>query len=468
MAFPLGFLGGTAIGLGIKYGPRIFRHFYPKVVTGSNRLGQLIKRNWNDPLLLIGGSGLITDGIMHLYTPSKSQSQNIQPYGPFMPYTAPGAEMPPGFGQHPPMPDAMEEDPENFKSKVDVPQTQPFTAESQTQPLTAAPQTPPREPTDVEKFLQSNTYKFFQSDAYQKLKDLFAGMAASSSDGSGWDALASGVKHLNEGDKQRGQVNQTVEYLKSKGYSEEEARFMAGNKDALNAFLAQTINGGNRNSQFTNDGRMLVEDPNAPGGYRYVMVEGGKAYEDNERAKRLHENNIVRKSILLKDIGYLDEYIKEKGGYASGMVAWIKSIFPGSKENGADEVVKSIKERIASDRIDELKQLSKTGAVGLGNASDKDLDMLKHCLGALSINMNVELFTRNLNQIRDVISRLSPEAKAYLLGEDASHSSANQSSQGGSANLPTISSREDIKKLAIGERVSIQDGNYIYEIIKDR
>ncbi|WP_375616989.1 hypothetical protein [Bartonella sp. AP58NXGY] len=304
--------------------------------------------------------------------------------------------------------------------------------------------------------------RFSQSDVSKNIDDFLMGAITASPNSSGWQLFAKGLKNLHEGDKQRGQVNQTVEYLKSKGYSEEEARFIAGNRDALNAFLLQKVNGGNRNSQFTNDGRMLVEDPNAPGGYRYIMVEGGKSYEEAERAKALYANNIVRKSILLKDLTYLDEYLKEKGGYATGLIAWIKSIVPGLKENGADKVVKSIKERIASDRIDELKQLSRTGAVGLGNVSDKDLDMLKHSLGELSIDMNVELFTRNLNQIRDVISRLSPEAKAYLLGEDASRSSANQSSQGGSANLPTISSREELDRYPPGTIVNY-NGHPVYK-----
>ncbi len=303
--------------------------------------------------------------------------------------------------------------------------------------------------------------RFSQSDVSKNIDDFLMGAITASPNSSGWQLFAKGLKNLHEGDKQRGQVNQTVEYLKSKGYSEEEARFIAGNKDALNAFLLQKVNGGNRNSQFTNDGRMLVEDPNAPGGYRYVMVEGGKAYEEAERAKALHANNIVRKSILLKDLTYLDEYLKEKGGYATGLIAWIKSIVPGLKENGADKVVKSIKERIASDRIDELKQLSRTGAVGLGNVSDKDLDMLKHSLGELSIDMNVELFTRNLNQIRDVISRLSPEAKAYLLGEDASRSSANQSMpQENVENFPIVSGLEEANKMPAGSKVIYNNDVY--------
>ncbi|WP_375667574.1 hypothetical protein [Bartonella sp. AC130YNZD] len=244
--------------------------------------------------------------------------------------------------------------------------------------------------------------RFSQSDVSKNIDDFLMGAITASPDSSGWQRFAKGLKNLHEGDKQRGQVNQTVEYLKSKGYSEEEARFIAGNKDALNAFLLQKVNGGNRNPQFTNDGRMLVEDPNAPGGYRYIMVEGGKSYEEAERAKALHANNIVRKSILLKDLTYLDEYLKEKGGYATGLIAWIKSI-----------------------------------------------------------DMNVELFTRNLNQIRDVISRLSPEAKAYLLGEDASHSSANQSMpQENVENFPIVSGLEEANKMPAGSKVIYNNDVY--------
>ncbi|WP_375636745.1 MULTISPECIES: hypothetical protein [unclassified Bartonella] len=79
------------------------------------------------------------------------------------------------------MPNALEDAPQELKPHVNE-QMQP-----QTQPLAPASPTPPPEPTDLEKFLQSNTYKFFQSDAYQKLKDLFAGMSAALKDGSGWD-----------------------------------------------------------------------------------------------------------------------------------------------------------------------------------------------------------------------------------------------------------------------------------------
>ncbi|WP_051018481.1 hypothetical protein [Bartonella queenslandensis] len=401
-------LAGAAIGAGIRYVPHIFRFFAPKVITGANRLVQLIAKGAKHPSSIGAGFGTA----MMLKGDADLKKQNLQnmlkPYGQFMPYTAPGVEMPLGVDQQPPMPNVLEEAPEDLKPKVDIPQTQPLETSSQT---------PPSEPTDLDKFLQSNTYKFFQSDAYQKLKDLFAGMAAAPSDGSGWDALASGVKHLNEGDKQRGQVNQTVEYLKSKGYSEEEARSMAGNKYALNEFFAQKNNGGNRNPQFTSDGRMLVEDPNAPGGYRYVMVEGGKAYQETQRAEKLRQNSIIRKSALFKDIKYLNDYIKEKGDYASGFIAWVKSFAHGRKEYDADKIVTAIKERIANDRIEELKQLSRTGSVGTGNTSDKDLDMLKNTLGSLHIGMSASSFKRSINIISDILSNLHPEQAEILLGE---------------------------------------------------
>ncbi|WP_019223674.1 hypothetical protein [Bartonella rattaustraliani] len=49
---------------------------------------------------------------------------------------------------------------------------------------------------DLEKYQQSNTHKFFQSDAYKKLGALLYGMSQTPSGGSGWDALAHGTKYL--------------------------------------------------------------------------------------------------------------------------------------------------------------------------------------------------------------------------------------------------------------------------------
>ncbi|MBX4336507.1 hypothetical protein [Bartonella raoultii] len=411
---------------------------------GAQRLGQLISDSpvaqslmQHSPLLSPFVGAGVESFMKHLpKQPSPLQQQESPIPGPYPdPISNALEEIP-----------TPEETSQDLKHHVDVPQAQPLAPTSQT---------PPPEPTDLEKFLQSNTYKFFQSDAYQKLKDLFAGMSAAPSGGSGWDALASGVKHLNEGDKQRGRVNQTVEYLKSKGYSEEEARVMASNPQMLSALLTNTYQ-----PKLSQDYH-YVRNPET-GGYEAQVIKGSKAYQEAERAKKLHEKNIVRDTVLFNDIGYLDEYMKKHGTYSTGLTAWLKSWFPGTDARGADRVVQALRSHIASNRIDELKSLSRTGAVGLGHVSDKDLDMLKDSLGALSIDMNVELFARNLSQIKDVLEKLSPEAKNFLLGKN---NEIQTISQGSSENIPKMGMQEGIDRdditvfidVATGKRIEKED-----------
>ncbi|WP_330168178.1 hypothetical protein [Bartonella grahamii] len=414
MAFPLlGLAAGAAGGAALRYGPHIFRYFYPRVVpkmvTGAKGLGQLMKPSPKNPLVIGGAIGSILDNINEAHAPSNPYLQNMQqPYGPFMPSTAPRTEMPLGVGNHPPLPNAQEATPQELKPYINE-QIQP-----QTQPLATASQAPPPEPTDLDKFLQSNTYKFFQSDAYKKLQDLFAGMSAAPSGGSGWDALASGVKHLNEGDKQRGQVNQTVEYLKSKGYSEEEAAVMARNPQMLSALLT----GGTDSIKHYNDGSSLIDDPTSPTGKRVVYHPGGKAYLDNERAAALRQHKNVYAKVLLDDIDYVQEYLEKFKDKATGNIALVASYAsPTSEQSDARQILESIQSRIALDRIDQMKLLSQRGALGLGNVSDKDIEMLKESLGKLSLRMSTRELKRRLSTIKDVLSRLNPEVQGIVLGK---------------------------------------------------
>ncbi|WP_273721710.1 MULTISPECIES: hypothetical protein [unclassified Bartonella] len=457
MAFPLlGLLAGAGTGAALRYGPHILRYLYPRVapkaVTGAQRLGQLLKNNYKTAAVG-GATGFIGDMMSpeEAHAPTGPKLPNIpQPQEPLPPNMVSGTEMPLGVGNHSPMSNVQAFEAQDLKPHINEPM--------QAGPVDTASQTPPRAPTDLEKFLQSNTYQFFQSDAYKKLQDLFAGMAAAPSGGSGWDALASGVKQLHAGDKQRGQVNQTVEYLKSKGYSEEEARVMARNPQMLSALLTKP-----EKPKLSVDYDAAYNPETKE--WEAKVIKGSKTYEEAERAKKLHEKNTVRDTVLLNDIGYLEEYMKKHGTYSTGLIAWLKSLMPGTEARGADRVVQALRSHIASNRIEELKSLSRTGGLGLGNVSDKDLDMLKDSLGALNIDMNVELFARSLSQIKDVLERLSPEAKTFLLGKN---NEIQTISQGGGANFPTLSSREDIKKLAVGDKASVLHGNDRYEIIRDR
>ncbi|WP_375678725.1 MULTISPECIES: hypothetical protein [unclassified Bartonella] len=438
MAFPLlGLAAGVAGGAALRYGPHIFRYLYPRVapkmVTGAKGLGQLMKPNLKNPLVIGGAIGSILDNINEAQAPSNPYLQNsLNPYGPFMPYTAPRAEMPLGFDQHPPMPNALESTPQELKPYVN----------EQTQPLAPASPTPTPELTDAEKFLQSNTYKFFQSDAYQKLKDLFAGMAESSSDGSGWDALASGVKHLNEGDKRREQVNQTVEYLKSKGYSEEEARFMAGNKDALNAFLLQKVNGG----------------------------YDARSKEEMDRLRETIDlkNSEAISSNTLHDIERFMNYIEENGDWATGNLADWQASFKVPQHRDMRSLLDSIKNRIGIDRLETMRRYLRNGASGFGNLTERELDILKSYLGEIKYDLGHEELLFRLKKIHQILAKMKLDVLKLL--EDSSieltqesvdkvtsqpHSKAPQ--QGRNA-LPLVTSKEEEDALPSGARFIGEDG----------
>ncbi|WP_375660253.1 hypothetical protein [Bartonella sp. CL74QHWL] len=440
MAFPLlGLAAGVAGGAALRYGPHIFRYLYPRVapkmVTGAKGLGQLMKPNLKNPLVIGGAIGSILDNINEAQAPSNPYLQNsLNPYGPFMPYTAPKAEMPLGFDQHPPMPNALESTPQELKPHVN----------EQTQPLAPASPTPTPELTDAEKFLQSNTYKFFQSDAYQKLKDLFAGMAAAPTDGSGWDALASGVKHLNEGDKQRGQVNQTVEYLKSKGYSEEEARFMAGNKDALNAFLLQKVNGG----------------------------YDARSKEEMDRLRETIDlkNSEAISSNTLHDIERFMNYIEENGDWATGNLADWQASFKIPQHRDMRSLLDSIKNRIGIDRLETMRRYSRNGASGFGNLTERELDILKSYLGEIKYDLGHEELLFRLKKIHQILAKMKLDVLKLL--EDSSieltqesvdkvtsqsHSKAPQ--QGHSANAPVVKSAEEIEALPKGADFIVIDAD---------
>ncbi|WP_375620467.1 hypothetical protein [Bartonella sp. TS25HLJMH] len=373
-----------ALVAGARFAPHIMRYLYPRVapkaITGAQRFGQFMKAN---PKSAIATGGAMTLAPLmapeEVHAPNNPYLQNMQqPYGPFMPYTAPKTEMPLGVDQQPSMPNALESTPQELKLHVN----------EQTQPLAPASPTPTPEPTDAEKFLQSNTYKFFQSDAYQKLKDLFAGMSAAPTDGSGWDALASGVKHLNEGDKQREQINQTVEYLKSKGYSDEEARFIAGNKDALNAFLLQKVNGG----------------------------YDARSKEELDRLRETIElkNRETISNNTLHDIERFMNYIEENGEWATGNAASIQAQLGVPQHRDMSSLLDSIKNRIGIDRLEAMRQYSRNGASGFGNLTERELDILKSYLGEIKYNLGHKELLFRLKKIHEILGKMKSDVLSLL------------------------------------------------------
>ncbi|GAA5099201.1 hypothetical protein [Bartonella acomydis] len=338
------------------------------------------------------------------------------------PYMVPEAEIPFGVGDHSPLPTAQEVNRQAFTPMVEA---------------TSSPQlqiSPVVTGTGFEKFVQS--------DFYKKLQDLFAGMSAAPSGGSGWDALASGVKHLNEGDKQRGQVNQTVEYLKSKGYSEEEARFIAGNKDALNAFLVQTANGGS----------------------------GARSKEELDRLRETIElkNSEAISSNTLHDIERFMNYIEEKGEWATGNWANAQAKLGVPQHRDMSSLLDSIRNRIGIDRLETMRQYSRNGASGFGNLTEKELDVLTSYLGEIKYNLGHKELLFRLKKIHQILGKMKSDVLSLLENGNIAitqenidkvtsqpHSVAPQKER---SDLSLVSSKEQEDALPDGARFVGEDG----------
>ncbi|WP_208434586.1 hypothetical protein [Bartonella taylorii] len=458
-----------ALVAGARFAPHIMRYLYPRVapkaVTGAQRFGQFMKTN---PKSAIATGGAMTLAPLmapeEVHAPNNPYLQNMQqPYGPFMPYTSPRTEMPLGVGNHSPMPNALESTPQELKPHVN----------EQTQPLAPASPTPPPEPTDAEKFLQSNTYKFFQSDAYQKLQDLFAGMAAAPSGGSGWDALASGVKHLNEGDKQRRQVNQTVEYLKSKGYSEEEAAIMARNPQMLSAMLT----GGDTPKLLP--GHEWYTNPETGERGQRPIKGSLQELEYNQNKKEIEEWEINKRQFAwgvaseidnaMGAVNHAINLIESNPNWVAGKGGTFAQIFPGSDAKTLKNLFTQIQGDVFKRVIASIKKQSKNGSVGVGPLSDAESKWLVSSYGTLDISDKPEVLHKTLSNIKKMLGHFQEfnEEEIYRLSNgmevrrrpEPSAKYANQlMSQGDKANLPIVTSKEQEDALPRGTYFVDEDG----------
>ncbi|WP_375645037.1 hypothetical protein [Bartonella sp. MR100HLJHH] len=279
----------------------------------------------------------------------------------------------------------------------------------------------------------------------QRLSDYGIGYALS--DGTIAQSLANAAMNLRRGDmerEKRGQVNQTVEYLKSKGYSEEEARFMAGNKDALNAFLLQKANGG----------------------------YDTRSKEELDRLRETIElkNRETISNNTLHDIERFMNYIEENGEWATGNAASIQAQLGVPQHRDMSSLLDSIKNRIGIDRLETMRQYSRNGASGFGNLTERELDILKSYLGEIKYNLGHKELLFRLKKIHEILGKMKSDVLDLLENNSIAltqenvdkvtsqpHSKAPQ--QGHSANAPVVKSAEEIEALPKGADFIVIDAD---------
>ncbi|WP_447582409.1 hypothetical protein ACRPOS_004950 [Bartonella heixiaziensis] len=277
----------------------------------------------------------------------------------------------------------------------------------------------------------------------QRLADYGIGYALS--DGTIAQSLASGAMNLRRGDmerEQRKQVNQTIEYLKSKGYSEEEARFMAGNKDALNAFLLQKANGG----------------------------YDAKSKEELDRLRETIElkNRETISNNTLHDIERFMNYIEENGEWATGNAASIQAQLGVPQHRDMSSLLDSIKNRIGIDRLETMRQYSRNGASGFGNLTERELDILKSYLGEIKYNLGHKELLFRLKKIHEILGKMKSDVLSLLENRHVALTKENvdkvtsqqhsKAPQQGRNDLPLVTSKEEEDALPSGARFIGEDG----------
>ncbi|EJF98498.1 hypothetical protein MEI_00506 [Bartonella vinsonii subsp. arupensis Pm136co] len=294
--------------------------------------------------------------------------------------------------------------------------------------------------------------RFSDSDVSKKIDDFLLGAISASPDSTGWQLFAKGLHNLREGDKQREQVNQTVEYLKSQGMSEEEAQLMAGNKNAFNAFLAQKVNGGNGLSS--------------------------KAELDRQRQMIELKNSEAISSHMLNDIKRFMDYVKKDPDWNTGNLASAKAYLMFPQHRDMKSLLDSIKGRIGIDRLETMRQYSRNGASGFGNLTEKELDILQSYLGGLDYSLSGQELMHRLQAIDKILRKMKSnvlsllESNTIQLTEEnvrrVTSETASTTPQKMSDNLPVVTSKEDIKNLPVGNRAIVQYGHDSFEIVRDR
>ncbi|WP_375685609.1 hypothetical protein [Bartonella sp. AP21QHHD] len=321
--------------------------------------------------------------------------------------------------------------------------------------------------------------RFSQSDVSKNIDDFLMGAITASPNSSGWQLFAKGLKNLHEGDKQRGQVNQTVEYLKSKGYSEEEAAIMARNPQMLSAMLT----GG--------------DTPKLPLGHQwYINPETGERearpikgslleLEYNQKKRDIEEWEIGKRNtaaVVAKEINHIVDtvnnalqIIEKNPKKAAGKVGAFAQIFPDTAAKTLKNKLKTLEGGVFVRVIEAIKKQSDGGKLGVGPLSNEESRRIVASYGTMDISDKPEELYKTLLKIKDMFDlfkKLNDE-EIYRLSNGMevrprlkySAQYANQSmSQGGSENIPRMSMQEAAKRNDITEFIDIETGEHMRKV----
>lgn len=204
--------------------------------------------------------------------------------------------------------------------------------------------------------------------------------------------------------------------------------------------ISQIGGGGTNVSVMTGNGAAIPDYPRAPDGFMYVRdpdtgqvvlneqgiatmapIIGGPEDTSQADAKAdqvAAQTEATRSSVVVDTVNEIRETLKKDGLFDLPEVGVIGSKLKYVNQESADMagMLETLKGMVVFDRLEQLKKASATGASGLGQVTEKEIDLLGAQLGALKQDMSKERIEATLDTIENVFGKLSPEAEAYLTG----------------------------------------------------
>lgn len=176
-------------------------------------------------------------------------------------------------------------------------------------------------------------------------------------------------------------------------------------------------------------GFMYVRDPatgqvvlNEQGVATMAPIIGGPedtSQADAKAAQTAAQTELTRSSVVMDTVKDIRGMLEDRGIFDLPEVGVIGNRLKNINQEAADMggMLETLKGMVVFDRLEQLKRASATGASGLGQVTEKEIDLLGAQLGALSQTMSRERIEATLDTVEGVFGKMSPEAQAYLTGQ---------------------------------------------------
>ncbi|WP_407966016.1 hypothetical protein [Bartonella sp. C271] len=312
--------------------------------------------------------------------------------------------------------------------------------------------------------------RFKKSEFSEHLMDFFSGLSQGQTPE---ESFSNAGIALRQGNHERAQRQQTLDFLRSKGYSAEDAKAFLQYPDLAQKMIENTLSPeegyrtltaeekaeyglpenvpfqvsssgkiipvqGAQHSSFgfgagsghtiskPESGYMYVPDETAPNGFRAMPITGSAAERQLIKEKRDEKLAEQKRQLQFAEMTYkagqlietsedLIKILDENPGTVGGIGHWWAKL-PGTKSARFKHMINTIKANIGIDTLRKMKALAPNGASGFGNLSNTEFQALQNSIAALEMDLSAEQMKKSLQTIIDTYKKSNKATKMLLFG----------------------------------------------------